>query len=138
MFIPCIIKLSRNNQHYALISTTPLFYILATTCFGSSLPLSGSFLDPFESLEIQIEWVVNHIMCGYVACVPECRGSVCCASQLKTELFARSKTSSENIFFELRSRFSSVSKLFRLCLTQSGLKIIVFCYIRYVPCHSDM
>jgi hypothetical protein len=21
-------------------------------------------------------------MCGYVACVPECRGSVCCASQL--------------------------------------------------------
>jgi hypothetical protein len=22
-------------------------------------------------------------MCGYVACVPECRGSVCCASQLR-------------------------------------------------------
>jgi hypothetical protein len=32
---------SRNNQPYALICTTPLFYILASTCFGSSLPLSG-------------------------------------------------------------------------------------------------
>jgi hypothetical protein len=25
MFVPCIIKCSRNNQHYALICTTPLF-----------------------------------------------------------------------------------------------------------------
>jgi hypothetical protein len=30
-------------------------------------------------IEIQIGWVVYHIMCGYVACVTECRGSVCCA-----------------------------------------------------------
>jgi hypothetical protein len=44
-----------NNQHYALICTTPLFYILAPTCFGSSLPSSGSFLDPSELLEIQIK-----------------------------------------------------------------------------------
>jgi hypothetical protein len=29
---------SRNNQHYALICTNPLLYILAATCFGSSLP----------------------------------------------------------------------------------------------------
>jgi hypothetical protein len=63
---------SRNNQYYALIFTTPLFYILAPTCFGSSLRSSGSLLDPSELLEIQIEWVVYHIMCGYVACVPEC------------------------------------------------------------------
>jgi hypothetical protein len=49
---------SRNNQHYALICTTPLFYILAPTCFGSSLPSSGSFLDPSELPEIQIDWVV--------------------------------------------------------------------------------
>jgi hypothetical protein len=39
---------SRNNQHYALICTTPLFYILAATCFSSSLPSSRSFLDPSE------------------------------------------------------------------------------------------
>jgi hypothetical protein len=29
---------SGNNHHYSLIFTTPLFYILAPTCFGSSLP----------------------------------------------------------------------------------------------------
>jgi hypothetical protein len=46
---------SINNQHYALICTTPLFYILAPTCFGSSLPSSESFLDPSELLEMQIE-----------------------------------------------------------------------------------
>jgi hypothetical protein len=73
---------SRNNQHYALICTTPLFYILAPTCFDSSLPSSGSFLYPSELLEIQIEWVVYHIMCGYVACVPQCRGCLWCASQI--------------------------------------------------------
>jgi hypothetical protein len=26
--------------------------------------------------------VVYRIMCGYVACVPDCRGFVCCVSQL--------------------------------------------------------
>jgi hypothetical protein len=36
MSVPCIIKRSSNNQHYALIFTTPLFHILAPTCFGSS------------------------------------------------------------------------------------------------------
>jgi hypothetical protein len=39
------------------------------------LPSSRSFLDPSELLEIQIEWVIYHIMCGYVAYVPECCGS---------------------------------------------------------------
>jgi hypothetical protein len=33
----------RNNHHYAQICTTALFYTLAPTCFGSSLPSSGSF-----------------------------------------------------------------------------------------------
>jgi hypothetical protein len=75
MFVPCIIRRNRNNQHYALIFTTPLFYTLAPTCFDSSLSSSGSFLQPSELLDIQIEWVVYHTMCGYVACVPECRGS---------------------------------------------------------------
>jgi hypothetical protein len=51
-----------------------LIYILASTCFGGSLPSTGSFLDSSELLEIQIEWVVYHMMCGYVASVPECRG----------------------------------------------------------------
>jgi hypothetical protein len=63
-----------SNKH-RLYSTTPLFCILPPTCFGSSLPSSGGFLDPSEVLEIQIEWVVYHIMCGYVACVPDCCGS---------------------------------------------------------------
>jgi hypothetical protein len=62
-----------------------LFYILAPICFGSSLPSSGSFLGPSELLEIQIEWMVYHIVCGYVACVSDCRGSVCCASQRSWE-----------------------------------------------------
>jgi hypothetical protein len=55
--------------------TNPLLDILAPKCFGSSLPSSGSFLDPSELLEIQIKWVVYCIMCGYVACVPDCRDS---------------------------------------------------------------
>jgi hypothetical protein len=46
---------SRNNQCCALICTTHLFYILAPTCFGSSLPSSGSFLDVSELHEIQLE-----------------------------------------------------------------------------------
>jgi hypothetical protein len=46
MFVTCIIRRSRNDQQDALICTTPLFYILASTCFSSSLPSSGSFLDP--------------------------------------------------------------------------------------------
>jgi hypothetical protein len=49
---------SRNNQRCALTCTTPLFYILAPTCFGIILPSSGSLLDPSELLEIQIDWVV--------------------------------------------------------------------------------
>jgi hypothetical protein len=69
MFIQCIVRRIRNDQQYALDCNTPLFYVLAATCFGSSLPSSGSFLDPSELLEIQCEWVVYHIMCGYVTCV---------------------------------------------------------------------
>jgi hypothetical protein len=70
MFIPCTIRRIRKDQQHALICTTLLFYVLASTCFGSSLPSSGSFLDPPEVPEIQIEWVEYHIMCGYVTCVP--------------------------------------------------------------------
>jgi hypothetical protein len=82
MFVPCIIGRSRNNQHYELICTTPFYYTLAPTCLSSSMPSSGSFLDPFDLLEIQIEWVVYRTMCGYVTCVPECCDSVFCIIQL--------------------------------------------------------
>jgi hypothetical protein len=61
---------SRNYQNFALV--IPLLY----TPYWL-LHVSGSFLDPSELLEIQIEWVVYHIVCGCVACVPECRGSIC-------------------------------------------------------------
>jgi hypothetical protein len=66
----------RNNQQYSLICATTLLYVLAPTYFGNSLPSSGSFLDPSEFRVIQIEWVVYHMMYGYVTCVPKCRGSV--------------------------------------------------------------
>jgi hypothetical protein len=58
MFTPCIIRRIKNQQ-YALICTSPLFYVLAPTCFGRSLPSSGSILDSSELLEIQIEWIVR-------------------------------------------------------------------------------
>jgi hypothetical protein len=58
----------KKTQQYALICTTPLFYVLAPACFCSSLPSSGSVLDPSELLEVQIGWVVCYIMCGYVTC----------------------------------------------------------------------
>jgi hypothetical protein len=53
MFVPCIARRSINNQHYALNYITSLFNVQAVTCFGSSLPSSGSFLDPCELLEMQ-------------------------------------------------------------------------------------
>jgi hypothetical protein len=73
----CLYRPQNSNQHFALICNTPLFYILVSTCFGSSLPSSGSFLEPSELLKIQIEWVVYHIVCCYMTSVPECRGSFC-------------------------------------------------------------
>jgi hypothetical protein len=45
--------------------------VLAPTCFGSSLPSSGSLLDPPELLEKHNWGLVYHITCGYVACVPD-------------------------------------------------------------------
>jgi hypothetical protein len=63
----------RHRVPHAL--TVPLlFYILTPTCFGSSFPSSERILDPSELLKVQIEWVVYHIMCDYVTCVPDCRG----------------------------------------------------------------
>jgi hypothetical protein len=75
MFIPCIIGLLEETK-ISTDCTTPLFYVLVPACFGSSLPSSGSLLDPPELLEIQTAWVVYHVTCGYVACELECRGSL--------------------------------------------------------------
>jgi hypothetical protein len=44
-------RIRRKNQQYALIVPLLYFYVLAPTCFGSSLPSSGSLLDPPELLE---------------------------------------------------------------------------------------
>jgi hypothetical protein len=62
MFVLCIARRSTNNQHYALNYITPLFNIQAPTCFGNSLPSSGGFLDPSDLLEMQIKYMVYHIM----------------------------------------------------------------------------
>jgi hypothetical protein len=62
MFVPCIIRRSRNNQHYAQICTTALFYTLAPTCFGINLPSSGSFRIRLSYMKIHIDLVVYHIM----------------------------------------------------------------------------
>jgi hypothetical protein len=39
-----------------------LLHVSAVACHHQ-----GAFLDPSELLEIQIEWMVYHIVCGYVA-----------------------------------------------------------------------
>jgi hypothetical protein len=49
---------SRIKQHYAQICTTALFYILASTCFGSILPSSGSFWIRLSYIKMQVDLVV--------------------------------------------------------------------------------
>jgi hypothetical protein len=49
---------SRNNQYNAQICTNALFYMLAPTCFGSSLPSSGSFWIRRSYVKIQIDMEV--------------------------------------------------------------------------------
>jgi hypothetical protein len=58
MFLPCIIKRSGNNQHNVQICTTASFYMLVPTCFGSSLPSSGSFWICLSYVKMQIDMVV--------------------------------------------------------------------------------
>jgi hypothetical protein len=59
---------------------------LAGRYYALGVPFFPVVFRPFPSelLEMHIEWVVYHthtsIMCGYVVCVPDCRGSICCAS----------------------------------------------------------
>jgi hypothetical protein len=48
------------NNTVHRICTTALFYILAPTCFGGSLPSSGSFWIRLSYVKIQIDMVVYH------------------------------------------------------------------------------
>jgi hypothetical protein len=59
MFVSYIIRRIRKKPANRTDCTTRLFYVLAATCFGSSLPSSGSILDPSELLQIQIEWLAH-------------------------------------------------------------------------------
>jgi hypothetical protein len=61
----------RKNQHYALIFTTPLLCVVASTRFGISLPSSDSVSDPSELHETQIEWAV------YLKYITDLKISVC-------------------------------------------------------------
>jgi hypothetical protein len=95
MFVPCIIRRSRNNQHYAQICTTALFYILAPTYFSSSLPSSGNFWIRLSYIKIQIYLVVYHIM---LVKWPVCRSVVVPSVVLPSSvhlLYAQSKSSGD-------------------------------------------
>jgi hypothetical protein len=78
MFVPRIIRRSRNNQQNAQICTTALLYVLATTCFGSSLPSSGSFWIRLSYVKIQIDMVVYDIMWLSGLCVGVSWSSLLC------------------------------------------------------------
>jgi hypothetical protein len=54
--------LVEKNPNYAQICTTALFYTVAPTCLGSSLPSSGSIWIRLSYMKIQIDLVVYHIM----------------------------------------------------------------------------
>jgi hypothetical protein len=60
MFVPCIARLSINNQHYALDYINSLFNMQAPTCFGSRVVCSGSFLDPCDLIEKQNNYQHSH------------------------------------------------------------------------------
>jgi hypothetical protein len=54
MFILCIsdvLEGKKNQQDALIVPSFIYFYVSAPTCFGSSLPSSGSLLDPPELLE---------------------------------------------------------------------------------------
>jgi hypothetical protein len=60
MCVPCIVRLSITDQHYALI-IIPLFVTKAPTCFGIHVPSSASFLYPYELLERQKWLCCSHV-----------------------------------------------------------------------------
>jgi hypothetical protein len=65
------IRCSKNDQQYALI--VPLLHSIY--CLVHISAVACHHQGAYELLEIQIKWVVYHIMCGYVYFVPDCHGS---------------------------------------------------------------
>jgi hypothetical protein len=62
MLPTCYLPCRNAYKHSELNVTSSLQSQMAPTCFGSSLPSSGSFLDPSALLEIQVERGVYHII----------------------------------------------------------------------------
>jgi hypothetical protein len=58
MFVPCIIRRSRNNQHNAQICTTALFIYAGSYMFRQQSAIFRELVDPSELREIQIDIVV--------------------------------------------------------------------------------
>jgi hypothetical protein len=58
IFVPCIIRRSRNNQHNSQVCSTALFHMLTPTYFGISLPSSGSYWIRLSYVKMQIDVVV--------------------------------------------------------------------------------
>jgi hypothetical protein len=51
MFVPCIIRRSRNNQHYAKICTTALFIYAGSYMFRQQSAIFREPVDPSELRE---------------------------------------------------------------------------------------
>jgi hypothetical protein len=101
-----------------------LFYILAPTCFAFNLPSSGSFLDSSKLLEIQIEWVVYHITCGYVACVPSAECSAGKHNRRYHDTPAhRSRNHTLHDIPPIRFVFQVTQKVLRSSLVMEGLRL---------------
>jgi hypothetical protein len=58
MFVPCIIRRTRNNQHNALTSTTDLFIYAGSYMFRQQSAILRELLNPSELREIQINMEV--------------------------------------------------------------------------------
>jgi hypothetical protein len=74
MFVPYIARLAKTTN-----TCTELYHSFIQ--YSDSYMFRQWFAIIRELLGF-IEWVIYHIMYVYVVCVPECCGSVCCASQM--------------------------------------------------------
>jgi hypothetical protein len=89
---------SRNNQHYLLVRTSPLFYILGPTCFGNCLPHQGaswvrlSYLltswpyGPLTALASLVTYALSIPFCRHLLHLIDCRSFSTCYSHLYSGL----------------------------------------------------